>query len=496
MDSLAASGTRFQRQIRTERVRPPGGRSRAGTVGSIGPSRGHQRNSLSASSINSMQSYQSPMDRRRPAQLQMAGTQRNSGEYIRPDSPSYHHGTYSPGGYTPASAAFSPGPSSPGYGSAMQSPNSSHSRTQSLYNDHRTPDRRKSVPGNPFIQSTPGSSFGAQPQFGHNFNSGPYSPAGSMLESPTTPSSSAFSRRESISSAREDEMRRRTWHPDTHHYYQPWNSRLQHLTTTTNHYSNGPPPQVPVLPSNAPPINSGMRLPGIASFDPPRDRSQTPVRREPSPMMVDSSSRVPMRPSEPYRDDRPSSQQWDMGMNRNMDRLDIAHNTSSMDNASSWASETTRAVQAQAEHVGRQHPVPGPPQNQVRFEESPYTARSQQQYHHQSDPPVTPRGAKRMGWFNGPMSPTGPGVQYHAIDPRLQRPSPEDSSSSENMPGTPSSATAAAEYNPLIVHSNGYVENRGMMPTHEVRVVPSNAPAGYPVYQHQAPNNADGAYTH
>jgi hypothetical protein len=51
-DSLAATGTRFQRQIRTDRVRPPG-RARVGTGGSQRTqSRGHSR-TLSTSSITS-----------------------------------------------------------------------------------------------------------------------------------------------------------------------------------------------------------------------------------------------------------------------------------------------------------------------------------------------------------------------------------------------------------------------------------------------------------
>jgi hypothetical protein len=55
MDSLAATGTRFQRQVRTDRVRPPGNRSRASTAGSqTSQGRGHHRNSLSASSIGSI----------------------------------------------------------------------------------------------------------------------------------------------------------------------------------------------------------------------------------------------------------------------------------------------------------------------------------------------------------------------------------------------------------------------------------------------------------
>ncbi|CAI4211755.1 unnamed protein product [Parascedosporium putredinis] len=55
IDSLAATGSRYQRQIRTDRVRPTG-RARASTAGSVGgPIRGHSK-SLSTSSITSMSS--------------------------------------------------------------------------------------------------------------------------------------------------------------------------------------------------------------------------------------------------------------------------------------------------------------------------------------------------------------------------------------------------------------------------------------------------------
>jgi len=78
-DSLAASGTRFQRQVRTERARPMGNRSRASTGGSQ-PSggRGHHRNSLSASSIGSVMSNYSAREdpRKRPSPLPLASDPR------------------------------------------------------------------------------------------------------------------------------------------------------------------------------------------------------------------------------------------------------------------------------------------------------------------------------------------------------------------------------------------------------------------------------------
>jgi hypothetical protein len=477
-ESLAATGTRFQRQVRTDRVRPPGSRSRASTAGSqSGQVRGHQRNSLSASSITSVGSAFSAREdsRRRPPPLQMAGS-RMSQELqpgYQPDSPSqYQYRAHSPGGFsTPTSATFSTGQSSPRWGSGMQSPISSHSRTASLYNGHRTPGRRLSVPsaGNPF-QSPHG--YGQPTLTGMNSsNMSAFSPASSMMNSPTTSNTSGWTgRRESISSTADEAWRRRTWHPDTQ------SSRFPHQlqTVTTNYYSSGPPPQAPVLPSNAPPLN--MRLPGIESFD-PNYRPTTPVRRQPSPMALDTPSRVP---AEQYREERPTSQHWDMGIGRNLNRLDI-QGTPPTDAAGSWASETNRAVQAQAEQPRAQQAV--------RFEESPYSARTHTN-HHYSAPPITPKEVKRQGWYQGPPPSMG------NIDPRIQRTSPADSSGSEaGVPGTPSSGIVG-DSNPSIVHSNGFVEARSGVFIHNPPVVPSNAPSGYPTYHPQPMNGVDHAYTY
>ena len=432
-ESLAATGTRFQRQVRTDRVRPPGSRSRASTSGSqTGPMRGHQRNSLSASSISSVGSAFSNRDdaRRRPPPLQMAGggvrlSQEIIGGY-RPESPNqYQYRDHSPGGFsTPTSATFSTDQNSPRWGSAMQSPSLSHSRTASIYNGHRTPGRRLSVPSaqNPF--QSPHSYGPSSLSSMNSSNMGAFSPSSSMINSPTTSTTSGWSgRRESISSAADEAWRRRTWHPDTHSSGFT-SSRLQNVTT--NYYSNGPPPQVPVLPSNAPPLQSqnSMRLPGIESFD-PIPRSTTPVRRQPSPMMIDTPSRVPTQHAEQYQE-RPTNQHWDMGINRNLNRLDI-QGTPPSDAAGSWASETNRAVLAQSEQA-RAQPA-------VRFEESPYSARTHAPNHHYSAPPATPKEVKRQGWYQGPPPSTG------NIDPRIQRTSPADSSGSEaGVPGTPSSS--------------------------------------------------------
>ena len=478
-DSLAATGTRFQRQVRTDRVRPPGSRSRASTAGSqSGSIRGHQRNSLSASSITSVGSgYSTSSDiRRRPPPLVMAGgdpRNRYSQEIYRPDSPSSQYGyrPQSPGGFsTPTSATFSTGQNSPRWTpGGMQSPISSHSRTASLYSS-RTPGRRLSVPssGNPF-QSPHGNSYTGPPVLsqlnaanGSQYPSPANPPPSSILGSPTSTAGSTWSRRESITSASDEAWRRRTWHPET---YSNFSSRLQNVTTP-NYYSTGPLPQPPVVPSNAPPVQQSMRLPGIESFDPLPPRPTTPVRRQPSPMVIDTPHRPPPQ-HEPYQTERPTSQHWDMGINRNLTRLDITH-----DAASSWASEANNAVQAQAEQA-RSQPA-------VRFEESPYSARilGERSFHQHtiSAPPITPKSSKRQGWYSGPLQspPRGASIQQP-----VQRTSPADSSSSEGgIPGTPRSNMA--EVNPAILRSNGWVDHRDGS-----GIVPSQQPPNAYVYPPQ-----------
>ncbi|KAJ4375050.1 Up in starvation [Neocucurbitaria cava] len=169
-ESLAATGTRFQRQIRTDRVRPPGNRSRANTLGSTpGHSRGHSRN-LSASSItstiSSMSVAQSPDARRRPAPLAIA-SDGGAGARARlslntmdaynpplmgsPGPQIIDYDTQSNAPTTPTSATFSTATGSPArFGSAMQSPVST-SRPVS-WAGPPPPGRRLSISstGNPF----------------------------------------------------------------------------------------------------------------------------------------------------------------------------------------------------------------------------------------------------------------------------------------------------------------------------------------------------------
>ncbi|KAI1394763.1 hypothetical protein F4819DRAFT_501575 [Hypoxylon fuscum] len=414
IDSLAATGTRFQRQIRTDRVRQPG-RARASTAGSMGtPTRGHAK-SLSTSSISSVGSNFSNREdvRRRPPPLVMADPRsRLSIEtYHNGPESSYSYRPPSPSDFsTPTSATFSTGQNSPRWGSTMASPNSSHPRPHSMYAGHRTPGRRLSVPsgGIPF-QSPHGAALG-RPLFGpasmNASNSGAFSPTSSMLGSPT---SSVFSSRRESTSQTED-WRRRTWHPDSTNFNTVNNSsRLSNVLTPSQFHS----PVAAPLPLAAPPQqNSTVRLPGIESFGVLPHRPASPPRRNPSPMIIDSEVSHPpaLLPATHSGDpeERRNTVNWDMGLHRGLTRLDItSNNPPPPDAASTWAREASQAVEAEAERVRLNPPT-------VRFNEPvvvenrrppPSSSNFPRTFHQHtmSAPIATSRDAKRRGWYNGPV---------------------------------------------------------------------------------------------
>ncbi|KAI1372093.1 hypothetical protein F4677DRAFT_456763 [Hypoxylon crocopeplum] len=414
IDSLAATGTRFQRQIRTDRVRQPG-RARASTAGSMGtPTRGHAK-SLSTSSISSVGSNFSTRDdvRRRPPPLVMADPRsRLSIEtYHNIPESAYSYRPPSPSDFsTPTSATFSTGQNSPRWGSAIASPNSSHSRPQSMYAGHRTPGRRLSVPsgGIPF-QSPHGTALG-RPLFGpgpiNASNPGAFSPTSSLLGSPT---SSVFSSRRESTSQTED-WRRRTWHPDSTNFNTVNNSsRLSNVVTPSQFQS----PVAAPLPLAGPPQQSTtLRLPGIESFGPLPHRPVSPPRRNPSPMIIDSEVSHPpallpaTHSGDP--DERRNTANWDMGLHRGLTRLEIAsNNPPPTDPASNWAREANQAVEAEADRIRLNPPT-------VRFNEPvvidsrpPGVASLPRTYHqHTMSAPsiATSREAKRRGWYNGPVT--------------------------------------------------------------------------------------------
>ncbi|CAK4024399.1 Biofilm and cell wall regulator 1 [Lecanosticta acicola] len=414
-DSLAATSTRFQRQIRTDRVRPPTGRSRASTLGSQGGhSRGHSRN-LSTSSIGSTASSVGVAEdvRRRPQPLAMANDptararlslETYSNGMSGSPGQQYIYYNQSPTGYsTPTSTTFSTGPQSPRFQSGMASPASTLSRS-SHYNGARPGSRRLSVPSgqNPFQAQN--STYPPPPYFSPMPSGQPanFSQNSSVFASPT---SSVFShgRRESES---EMECRRRTWHPSSNSQY------AQRPATSGLTYHQTPDEPRPAF-TQQQAASQMTRLPGIESFDhaPPPG-----VRQQPSPMMVDSSPR-------PSSSGRPV----DAGLQQGLTRLDIA-----AANDAQWPA-APGALQQQVVYFTHQ----APPQ---------YV-----QYKHTSLPeqPVTPKRQKRHGWYGGPITPS----QAQPAAGGAHRPSPEDSGSSDGIP-TPSTSQGT-EYHPVIISANG-----------------------------------------
>jgi hypothetical protein len=200
-----------------------------------------------------------------------------------------------------------------------------------------------------------------------------------------------------------------------------------------------PASQRPNPPQTNPSAPSGqVTLPGIESF---LSRPVTPPPRNPSPMVVDT----PTRSEYPWSDERPAgaAAQWDSNLSRNFTRLEVAQQSSRPDDASSWATDATRAVQ---ERAAQQSQVSPRPQPRVSFSNTPsYPAQeppSRHPSHHISAPPLTPRDTRRQGWYAGPL-------------PARQRPSPEGgSSSSDNgVPGTPQ-MTGHGDYGPVIVQQS------------------------------------------
>ena len=418
MDSLAATGTRFQRQIRTDRVRQAGARARASTSGNIGPpSRGHSK-SLSTSSIASVSSIGSNYSvnemRRRPPPLATNADPRSRMpiESYRPPLDAHLYRQPSPSDFsTPTSATFSAGQGSPRWGSGVVSPTSSHSRSHSMYAGPRTPGRRLSVPsgGNPFY-SPHGINVGrpifASGAVGSTNHSTIPSAGSSLLASPTGPHPS-YSRRDSTSSATDEAWRRRTWHPDTRESNNG-SSRLSQMVTPSQLASSSVP--LPIATPGQHPPQPALRLPGIESFDPLPPHPTTPSRRAPSPMMIDSESptRRPLLPAAEVisEDRRNPNTHWDMGLHRGLTKLDI--NTPPRDTAGAWAAEANQALLSHSEQ-NRQGFAQQP---SVRFEAEATVARSHfnpapapsgRHQHTMSAPSVNaPREAKRHGWYHGP----------------------------------------------------------------------------------------------
>ena len=453
-DSLAATSARFQRQIRTDRVRPSGARSRASTTSSQGGAhaRGHGRN-LSTSSVGSTTSTLSRDDSgRRPPPLIMAhdptvrarltlDTLR--GQMSTPPGSYTYANQSSAGPSTPMSTTYSNGPGSP-YGSSLGSPISTVSRHVGLWGGS-TPGRRLSVPSgaNPF--QAPHGQIQAPPYLSPlmSSNASNHSSNSSAFASPTS-STYSFSRPDHA--AADADWRRRTWHPSTYSNYQrPAPSGLSYYSTPD---TSGPAfaPQ-----AVAAPVQSQQRLPGIETFDQMSNVPQTPPQQGPSPMLHETPSRPSIFASSsemtvPGPDDRRGHLSWDMSLHQNLTKLEIASGTPPKD-PGLWGRQVIADMQNAASNSAY-----GPPPPQVMQQPAQpvpsvsFQKRSAESEHYPH--PVTPNRSRRHGWYNGPLL-------FSQKVVKAQRTSPEDSSSSEGIP-TPSAVSA--EYHPSIVHANGYIE--------------------------------------
>ena len=442
-DSLAATGTRFQRQIRTDRVRPPSGRARAGTVGSQGShARGHSRN-LSTSSIGSTASTMVREDsRRRPPPLMMAtdspARNRLSLDTLRSQA-STPPGQYSflvepsEGASTPTSTTYSNGQNSPGYGSSLGSPSSTVSRNGNFW-DGRSHTRRLSVPSGPIQFQSPQSNAYPSPFLSPLVSSSAstFSNLGSSVGSPTSTSYN-LPRREVVTAA-EAEWRRRTWHPSTYHtnYSRPATSGL-------SYYQTPDAPRPAFAPQAAAAASQPHRLPGIETFDQMPRRPATPHASATSPMQIDTTIRPPIYPGPSVQpnsgpNDRRGHASWDMSLHQNLTKLEIASGTSPNDSGA-WS-----------QHAVNEQVPPGP-QTEQHSHAAPIIHQESQKRPSETPhyPNPTPNRAKRQGWYIG------------HVGGNQQRASPGDSSSSEGVPTTPSFTTA--EHHPSIVHSNGYIES-------------------------------------
>ncbi|KAJ5608979.1 transcriptional regulator family: C2H2 zinc finger [Penicillium herquei] len=472
-DSLAATGTRFQRQVRTDRVRPPG-RARAGTAGSAGGhSRGHSRN-ISTSSIASTASTfsQPPELRRRPPPLMMAndptGRARLGLDPMgEPPStpPSQIRGYPGPSAsgspYTPSNMFANGTNGSPQYASPMSGAGG--------FWEGKTAARRLSVPtsSNPFL-----AQHGGYPPYVNSAAGAQYHNAAGVFASPTS-SNYPPSRDESTLSAAEAEMRRRTWHPSTYPVFgRPSTSGLsQYHTPDTVQPSFGSNASNNNTPADQPP-----RLPGIESFDKvvSQHRPLTPPTRKASPMHIDGHGRPApppnhafaagfnyhapsVRPAPPISGPghRRGHVSWDMSLHTNLTGLDIRDRRASRD-ASQWSQQTIAELQnVSSRPSSSYHPTFGPT-----------VERSPEEHRHGHAPSLS----------------TGS---------RPAHTSPEDSSSSEGV-HTPS--TASIEYHPAIVHSSGYIESHDSSLSSDHHPQPicgqrDSQSDGYPGHSEQEPRN-------
>jgi C2H2 transcription facotor len=471
-DSLAATGTRFQRQIRTDRVRPPGARARASTAGSQGPHhhRGHTRN-LSTSSIGSTTSNASTISTVSTLSRENSGRRPNSISLVdqsprgrltidtlrtSPNNSNYSYtNQLSSGGSTPTSYGYSNTPSSP-FGSTLGSP-IAISRNNGPWGD-RAISRRLSVPSgvNPFQPShtgVPGPPYLNQPL---QPSSQVPTTTSSIVASPTS-STYSYARNDIRNDSRTDtdaDWRRRTWHPTTYSTY-----ANQRPATSGLSYSQTPDaPRPAFAPQALTAAGQTPKLPGFETFDQISRRPATPPQQtQPSNPPQATSGRLSLFPST----DRPmhgsghtrNHLSWDLSLHQNLTKLEIAGGTPPKENTSPWGQQTMADIQNAANSSSQNFTTQQQPSTQPL--QPPQAVQKRKQSEPQPQQTI-PLHGKRNGWYPGLAN----------ISPQIttaQRPSPgEDSSSSDGIP-TPSSSM---DYQPTIIHANGYIEPQPVQANH------------------------------
>ncbi|EFQ97561.1 hypothetical protein MGYG_00602 [Nannizzia gypsea CBS 118893] len=300
-DSLAASGTRFQRQVRTDRVRGTG-RSRAGTAGSH--SHSHSRN-LSTSSISSNMSSYTPSHqelRRRPPPLMMAGSGAEHHHHTRSRHSLSLETRAEPPKTPPNQSAVPPGPTFTPSSATYDQSSPYYASPNSAYGSSHWPDRnfgrRLSVPtGTRPFDSSSHPNYPNQQSPYTRMTHPPYpgpsiapAPPPVMAPTPTDPAQYAsVTPTSSIDSGFEADPRRRTWHPSSYTGFArppPATSGLWYQQSAEAPGS-GPSGNVNVPPLSSPSQPTTTRLPGIESFDHVPPRRERDREREASPMSLD-----------------------------------------------------------------------------------------------------------------------------------------------------------------------------------------------------------------
>jgi hypothetical protein len=200
-----------------------------------------------------------------------------------------------------------------------------------------------------------------------------------------------------------------------------------------------------------------MRLPGIETFDnlvkaPPPPAAL--IRRQPSPMELDpppTSHPTDSQSLVQSDDGRPNRISWTAGLRNGLNQLDISgrpqeSSTWNPANPNAGASDTTP------------RPTPARPtsfHSRGPSENLPSIASHPDEMSESEDHPVTPRRAKRMGWYMQP--PTEAPRPHQPIT--MFRTSPDSSSDGD---GAPTPVTPAIDTHPTIVHSNGQVDSHSM----------------------------------